>query len=112
MKTVLLIVGPSASSVLTAQVNPPDSDATLSTPAPQPVPPYQRPVSLGRIIPNIVTTKRRSGSLGYRVERVTLPASIRLLVNSLFNSVLVCSLRIPLHLAGCGKYERANDVAP
>ena len=54
MKTVLLIVGLSASSVLTAQVNPPDSDAPLSTPAPQPVPPYQRPVSLGRIIPNIV----------------------------------------------------------
>ena len=54
MKTVLLFVGLSASSVLTAQVNPPDSDANQSTPAPQPVPPYQRPVSLERIIPNIV----------------------------------------------------------
>jgi membrane-associated phospholipid phosphatase len=54
MKTVLLIVGLSASSVLTAQVNSPDSDANQSTPAPQPVPPCQRPVSLGRIIPNIV----------------------------------------------------------
>ena len=40
--------------MLTAQVNPPDSDATQATPAAQPVPPYQRPVSLGRIIPNIV----------------------------------------------------------
>jgi membrane-associated phospholipid phosphatase len=54
MKTVLLIVGLSASSVLTAQVNSPDSDANQSTPAPQAVPPCQRPVSLGRIIPNIV----------------------------------------------------------
>jgi hypothetical protein len=56
MKTVLLFIGLSASSVLTAQVNPPDSDANQSTPAPapQPDPPYQRPVSLGRIIPNIV----------------------------------------------------------
>jgi membrane-associated phospholipid phosphatase len=53
MKTVFLFIL-SASSVLTAQVNPPDSDASQSTPAPQPVPPYQRPVSLGRIIPNIV----------------------------------------------------------
>ena len=53
MKTVLLFIGLSASSVLTAQVNPPDSDANQSTPAAQPVPPYQRPVSLGRIIPNI-----------------------------------------------------------
>jgi membrane-associated phospholipid phosphatase len=54
MKTVSLFIGLSASSVLTAQVNPLDSDANRSTPAPQPVPPYQRPVSLGRIIPNIV----------------------------------------------------------
>jgi hypothetical protein len=54
MKTVLLVVGLSASSVLTAQVNPLDSDANQSTPAPQAVAPYQRPVSLGRIIPNIV----------------------------------------------------------
>jgi hypothetical protein len=54
MKTILLIVGISSSFVLTAQVNPPDSDANQSTPAPQPVPPYQRPVSLGRTIPNIV----------------------------------------------------------
>ena len=54
MKTVLLFIGLSASSVLTAQVPPPDSDGNQSTPAPQPVPPYQRPVSLGRIIPNIV----------------------------------------------------------
>jgi membrane-associated phospholipid phosphatase len=51
MKTVLLLVGLFASSVLTAQVN---SDANQPTPAPQPVPPCQRPVSLGRIIPNIV----------------------------------------------------------
>ncbi len=54
MKTVLLFIGLSASSVLTAQVTPPDSDGNQPTPAPQPVPPYQRPVSLGRIIPNIV----------------------------------------------------------
>jgi len=54
MKTVLLFIGLSASSVLTAQVMPPDSDGNPPTPAPQPVPPYQRPVSLGRIIPNIV----------------------------------------------------------
>jgi membrane-associated phospholipid phosphatase len=54
MKTVLLFIGLSASSVLTAQVPPSDSDGNQSPPAPQPVPPYQRPVSLGRIIPNIV----------------------------------------------------------
>jgi membrane-associated phospholipid phosphatase len=54
MKTFLLFIGISASSVLTAHVMPPDSDGNQSTPAPQPVPPYQRPVSLGRIIPNIV----------------------------------------------------------
>jgi membrane-associated phospholipid phosphatase len=54
MKTVLLFIGLSASSVLTAQVNPPDADANQSASAPQPVPPYQRPISLGRIIPNIV----------------------------------------------------------
>jgi membrane-associated phospholipid phosphatase len=54
MKTVLLFIGLSASSVLTAQVMTPDSDGKQPTPAPQPVPPYQRPVSLGRIIPNIV----------------------------------------------------------
>jgi len=53
MKTVFLFIGLAASSLLTAQVNPPDSDASQSAPAPQPVPPYQRPVSLGRIIPNI-----------------------------------------------------------
>jgi membrane-associated phospholipid phosphatase len=54
MRTVLLFIGLSVSSVLSAQVNPPDSDGNQSTPAPQPAPPYQRPVSLGRIIPNIV----------------------------------------------------------
>jgi hypothetical protein len=54
MKAVLLFVGLSASSVLIAQVDPPEPDGNQSTPAPQPVPPYQRPVSLGRIIPNIV----------------------------------------------------------
>jgi|GEM_PF-4028159 len=59
MKTVLLFVGLSASSVLTAQMNPPDSDANQSTPASQPVPPYQRPVSLGRIIPNIANDQSR-----------------------------------------------------
>ncbi len=54
MKTIFLFIGLFASSVLTAQVNPPDSDANQSTPAPQPVPAYQRPISLERIIPNIV----------------------------------------------------------
>ena len=54
MKTVLLFIGLSASSVLTAQAPPLDADGNQSTPAPQPVPPYQRPVSLGRIVPNIV----------------------------------------------------------
>jgi hypothetical protein len=51
MKTVLPFIRRSASSVLTAQVNTPDSDANQSTPAPQPVPPYHRPLSLGRIAP-------------------------------------------------------------
>ncbi len=54
MKTVLLFIGLSASSVLTAQAPSPDSNGNQPTPAPQPVPPYQRPVSLGRIIPNVV----------------------------------------------------------
>jgi membrane-associated phospholipid phosphatase len=54
MKNVLLFIGLSASSVLTAQVTTPDSARNQSTPAPQPAPPYQRSVSLGRIIPNIV----------------------------------------------------------
>jgi len=54
MKTFLLFIGLVAPSVLTAQVSPPDSDANQSAPAPQQVPPYQRPVSLGRIFPNIV----------------------------------------------------------
>ena len=52
MKTVLLFIGLSAPSVLTAQVNPPDSAANQSTPAPQTIPLYQGPVSLGRITPN------------------------------------------------------------
>jgi hypothetical protein len=42
MKTVFLFIGLSASSVATAQVNPPDSDANQSTPAPQPVPPQEK----------------------------------------------------------------------
>src|SRR5579864_5346601 len=53
MKTILLFIALSASSVTTAQVSPSGSDANQSTPAAQPVPPYQRPVSLGRLIPNI-----------------------------------------------------------
>jgi membrane-associated phospholipid phosphatase len=52
--SLLLFTGLTASCALTAQVSPPDSDATQATPAPQPDPPYQRPVSLGRIVPNIV----------------------------------------------------------
>ena len=54
MKTFLLFIGLSASSLLTAQVMPSDSDGNQTTPAPQPVPPYQQPVSLGRVIPHIV----------------------------------------------------------
>jgi membrane-associated phospholipid phosphatase len=50
MKTVLLFIGLSGASVPTVQVNPQDS-SNRSTPAPQPVPPCQRPVSLGRISP-------------------------------------------------------------
>jgi hypothetical protein len=54
MKTVALFIGLSASFVPTALMPPLNSDGNQSTPAPQPVPPYQLPVSLGRIIPNIV----------------------------------------------------------
>ncbi len=50
--TLLFVIGCTAASLLTAQVSAPDSDSTSSTS--QPVPAYQRPVSLGRIIPNIV----------------------------------------------------------
>jgi membrane-associated phospholipid phosphatase len=57
MKIVLSLMfctGLAASSVLTAQVSAPDPDSAQSAPAAQPVPPYQRPVSVGQIIPNIV----------------------------------------------------------
>ncbi len=56
---LLLFTALNGSSGLIAQVSPPDSDATQSTAAPQPLPPYQRPVSLGRIVPNIADDQAR-----------------------------------------------------
>ena len=50
----MLFAGLTGSSVLTAQVSAPDSDSTQPTPSQQPVPQNQRPVSLGKLIPNIV----------------------------------------------------------
>jgi hypothetical protein len=69
MKTVLLFVGVSALSVLTAQVNTPDSDANPSTPAPQPVPPYQRPASHGGAIPNIIDNQSKIGIFPAKVSQ-------------------------------------------
>ncbi len=53
MKTILLFLGLSASSVLTAQLDTPDSDPYQTTTAPQAAPPYQRPIALAQIAPNI-----------------------------------------------------------
>ena len=60
MKLDLLAVL-SASSVLTAQVSTPDSAAgqSLPAPAPQATPPFQRPISLGRIVPNIANDQSK-----------------------------------------------------
>ena len=58
-----LFAGFTASSVVTAQVSGPeadsDSDSAQSSPATQPAPPYQRPVSLGQVIPNIVADQSK-----------------------------------------------------
>ena len=78
MKTVLLCIGISASSVLTAQVNPPDSTASQSAPRPQPLPPYQRPVSLGRIIPNVLDDQSKIWTFPTRLnkKRNWIPAAL------------------------------------
>jgi membrane-associated phospholipid phosphatase len=52
--TLVLFTGLMSSTVLTAQVSPPDSGSTQTTPASQPTPPYRRPVSPGQLIPNIL----------------------------------------------------------
>ena len=58
---LLLFSGFTGSSVVTAQVSVPDSDSdsTQSSAATQPAPPYQRPVSLGQVIPNIVADQSK-----------------------------------------------------
>ncbi len=69
MKTFLLCIGISASSVLSAQVTPSDSNASQSPPTPQPLPPYQRPVSLGRIIPNVLDDQSKVWTFPTRLNK-------------------------------------------
>ena len=60
---LVLFVGFTAASLVIAQVSGPEADSdsgsAQSTPAPQPAPPYQRPVSLGQVIPNIVADQSK-----------------------------------------------------
>jgi membrane-associated phospholipid phosphatase len=102
MKTVLLFIGLSASSVLTAQVPPPDSDGNQSTPAPQPVPPYQRPVSLGRIIPNIVDdqSKIRLFPAKLNKKRNWIPASVILGTTAALIAIGTAIVPVSLYATG------------
>ena len=68
MKSVFALLL-TASSLLTAQVGATESDSADPAPASQAVPPYQRPVSPGQLIPNIVQDEAKIWSFPARLNR-------------------------------------------
>jgi len=79
MKIVLgLLLCAGLTSVLTAQVSAPDSGSTQTVPASQPPPPYQRPISPGRIIPNILDDQTRIWLFPAKLtkKRIWIPTAV------------------------------------
>jgi membrane-associated phospholipid phosphatase len=76
--SVLFFTGLTASSALTAQVSAPDPDSVPSAPAAQPDPPYQRPVSVGQIVPNIVDDQAKIFLFPAKLnkKRIWIPAAV------------------------------------
>jgi membrane-associated phospholipid phosphatase len=71
----LLLTAP---SLLTAQVSATDSDSAPTAAAPQPIPPFQRPVSPGRIIPNILEDQAKIWTFPAKLnkKRNWIPAAV------------------------------------